>query len=73
MASPEPGVYKGADAPRSPADPNAAGSPGRHAAGVIDGVDAAQQIGFDPYYRWLGIPQAEQPPTLYRLLGLSPL
>lgn len=28
---------------------------------------------FDPYYRWLGIPEAEQPPTLYRLLGLSPL
>lgn len=27
---------------------------------------------FDPYYRWLAIPPAEQPPTLYRLLGLTP-
>ena len=26
---------------------------------------------FDPYHRWLGIPPHEQPPTLYRLLGLS--
>lgn len=25
---------------------------------------------FDPYYIWLGIPPAEQPPTFYRLLGL---
>ncbi|HVW36611.1 MAG TPA: prenyltransferase/squalene oxidase repeat-containing protein, partial [Pirellulales bacterium] len=36
-------------------------------------LDSAQRAAFDPYYRWLGIPQAEQPPTLYRLLGLSPL
>jgi len=25
---------------------------------------------FDPYYRWLAIPPAEQPPNHYRLLGL---
>src|SRR5437764_6964970 len=27
---------------------------------------------FDPYYKWLGIPADEQPPSLYRLLGLRP-
>ena len=27
--------------------------------------------GFDPYYKWLGIPPAEQPPHHYRLLGIS--
>jgi hypothetical protein len=27
---------------------------------------------FDPYRMWLGIPVAEQPPTHYRLLGVSP-
>ena len=26
---------------------------------------------FDPYHRWLGVPPHEQPPTLYRLLGIS--
>lgn len=26
---------------------------------------------FDPYYQWLGIPPAEQPPHHYRLLGLQ--
>ena len=26
---------------------------------------------FDPYYQWLGIPPAHQPPTHYRLLGIS--
>ncbi len=26
---------------------------------------------FDPYHKWLGIPPHEQPPTLYRLLGIS--
>jgi hypothetical protein len=26
--------------------------------------------GFDPYYKWLGIPPEEQPPNYYRLLGL---
>ena len=25
---------------------------------------------FDPYYKWLGIPPAEQPPNHYRLLGI---
>jgi hypothetical protein len=25
---------------------------------------------FDPYHRWLGIPPSENPPSLYRLLGL---
>lgn len=28
---------------------------------------------FDPYYDWLAIPAAEQPPTYYRLLGLRHL
>ena len=27
---------------------------------------------FDPYHKWLGIPPQDQPPTLYRLLGLAP-
>ncbi len=27
---------------------------------------------FDPYYRWLGIRDAERPPNHYRLLGLEP-
>lgn len=26
---------------------------------------------FDPYYKWLGIPPAEQPPNYYRLLGIT--
>ena len=26
---------------------------------------------FDPYYKWLGIPKAEQPPNHYRLLGVN--
>ena len=26
---------------------------------------------FDPYYKWLGIPPAEQPPHHYRLLGIN--
>ncbi len=26
--------------------------------------------GFDAYYRWLGIPPEDQPPNLYRLLGI---
>src|SRR3569623_1032118 len=26
---------------------------------------------FDPYHIWLGIPPKDQPPTLYRLLGLD--
>ena len=28
---------------------------------------------FDPYYKWLGIPPGEQPPTHYRLLGIQTL
>ncbi|MDA1055688.1 MAG: WD40 repeat domain-containing protein [Planctomycetota bacterium] len=28
--------------------------------------------GFDPLHHWLGIPPQDQPPTLYRLLGLQP-
>lgn len=28
-------------------------------------------VGFDPYYTWLGIPPAEQPPDHYRLLGIA--
>gem|GEM_PF-310850 len=73
MASPDPGVYKGADGPRSPGSDNSAGAPGRFVARTTDGMDAAKEAGFDPYYRWLGIPRAEQPPTLYRLLGLTSL
>lgn len=30
-------------------------------------------LGFDPYYTWLAIPPEEQPPHLYRLLGVKPL
>jgi hypothetical protein len=26
---------------------------------------------FDPYYKWLAIPPSEQPPNLYRLLGVN--
>lgn len=26
---------------------------------------------FDPYYKWLGIPPKDQPPNLYRLLGID--
>jgi len=26
---------------------------------------------FDPYHKWLAIPPAEQPPTMYRLLGVD--
>ena len=26
--------------------------------------------GFDPYYKWLGIPPEDEPPNHYRLLGL---
>jgi len=29
-------------------------------------------VSFDPYHLWLGIAPAEQPPTLYRLLGIAP-
>ncbi|MGE0607097.1 MAG: PA14 domain-containing protein [Pirellulales bacterium] len=28
-------------------------------------------MSFDPYYHWLGIPPAEQPPNHYRLLGVA--
>jgi biopolymer transport protein ExbD len=31
---------------------------------------AAAQDDFDPYYKWLAIPKAEQPPNHYRLLGV---
>lgn len=27
---------------------------------------------FDPYYRWLGLPKNQRPPTHYQLLGISP-
>jgi len=29
-------------------------------------------VRFDPYHKWFGIPQAEQPPHHYRLLGVQP-
>lgn len=31
----------------------------------------AEEIAFDPYYKWLGIPPTEQPANNYRLLGLA--
>lgn len=73
MASPEPRIRQGAEALRSPGHENAARASARPGVGIIDSMSATNEAGFDPYYRWLGIPQAEQPPTLYRLLGLSPL
>jgi len=27
---------------------------------------------FDPYHRWLAIPQGQRPPTYYQLLGIAP-
>lgn len=30
-----------------------------------------QEVNFDPYHKWLGIPQQYQPPDHYRLLGLE--
>jgi WD40 repeat protein len=30
-----------------------------------------KEIAFDPYHKWLGIPKAQRPPTLYQLLGLA--
>ncbi len=27
---------------------------------------------FDPYYRWLGLPKGQCPPTHYQLLEISP-
>ena len=29
------------------------------------------ELTFDPYHEWLGIPPAEQPPNHYRLLGVD--
>ena len=47
----------------------------RYRCGVqITGIfcgDRAVATGFDPYYKWLGIPQADQPPHHYRLLGIE--
>jgi hypothetical protein len=40
--------------------------PNRSAARLC-GMDES----FDPYYKWLGIPPAEQPPNHYRLLGVT--
>ena len=34
-------------------------------------VQASREPDFDPYHVWLGIPKDEQPPTHYRLLGVS--
>ena len=31
----------------------------------------SKQTPFDPYYKWLGIPPAEQPANFYRLLSLD--
>ncbi len=35
-------------------------------------LDKPQPSDFDPYYRWLGIPKGQRPPSHYRLLGISP-
>lgn len=35
-------------------------------------MPAANAPGFNAYYKWLGIPIAEQPPHFYRLLGIEP-
>lgn len=34
-------------------------------------VDQVANVEFDAYYNWLGIPHSEQPPTHYRLLGIT--
>ncbi len=80
MALPNPLQPAGAsETPRS--EPAAANTPRpipikspsapRPTAGTSPSAEPPDE--FDPYYRWLGIPRAEQPPTLYRLLGLSQL
>src|SRR5580698_8974264 len=38
---------------------------------VRAGAEAAMSPTFDPYYKWLAIPPAEQPPNHYRLLALN--
>jgi hypothetical protein len=35
-------------------------------------LDTPKPSDFDPYYRWLGIPRGQRPPSHYRLLGISP-
>ena len=42
---------------------------GLEAISMVEGI--SNEPDFDPLYQWLGIPPVEQPPTLYRLLGLS--
>ncbi|HOA51012.1 MAG TPA: hypothetical protein PKI05_02070 [Thermogutta sp.] len=32
----------------------------------------SDDVTFDPYRKWLGIPPEEQPPNYYRLLGIAP-
>src|SRR5208283_2682615 len=34
--------------------------------------DLPMSDAFDPYFKWLGIPKADQPPHGYRLLGIEP-
>lgn len=48
-----------AAAGKRPASPSAAAQP------------TAAADAFDPYYEWLGIPPADQPPNHYRLLGIA--
>ena len=31
-----------------------------------------QKLTFDPLHKWFGIPPGEQPPSHYRLLGITP-
>src|SRR5205823_11152013 len=34
-------------------------------------ADEKDVAAFDPYYKWLGIPKDQRPPTYYQLLGLA--
>jgi hypothetical protein len=42
-----------------------------HGCGLLASMRASMASAFDSYYKWLGIPPAEQPPNHYRLLGIS--
>ena len=54
-----------AEGPARP-DPPPAAKPPAGGAG-----EPAKPAAYDPYYRWLGIPPHEQPPSHYRLLGVT--
>ena len=61
---------------RQAQDPIGAGEASRETAAARGKTAAPDQRheasqDFDPYHVWLGIPKREQPPTHYRLLGVS--